>query len=81
MPFSSGRLSASPIFMLTPQWNGPAGNPARGVPARPGLNAIRHDTIYSLPEAELDKLMRIADSIMINAASKGLNPAILILAI
>ncbi len=59
----------------------PAGNPARGVPARPGLNAIRHDTIYSLPEAELDKLMRIADSIMINAAddasrAQGYSPAL-----
>ena len=45
-----------------------AGNPARGVPARPGLNAIRHDTFYRLPPDRLDALRAIADDIGINAA-------------
>ena len=45
-----------------------AGNPARGVPARPGLNAIRHDTVYQLQPDRLEQLRRIADDVMINAA-------------
>ena len=48
-----------------------AGNPARGVPARPGLNAIRYNTVYRLPEEELAQLERIADDIMINAAGNN----------
>ncbi|MBO4885500.1 MAG: CapA family protein [Clostridia bacterium] len=45
-----------------------AGNPARGVPARPGLNAIRFDKIYRLPPDQLEQLRAIADGIRINAA-------------
>ena len=45
-----------------------AGNPARGVPARPGLNTLRHDTFYQLPPAQLQQLRAIADGIDINAA-------------
>ena len=45
-----------------------AGDPARGVPARPGLNAIRHDTVYRLPPERLELLRGIAEDIMINAA-------------
>ena len=48
-----------------------AGNPARGVPARPGLNAIRHDTIYRLPEDQMKALGEIADAIMINASGNN----------
>ena len=48
--------------------DGVAGNPARGVPARPGLNAIRHDTFYQLPPDRLEALRAIARDIGINAA-------------
>lgn len=58
-----------------------AGNPARGVPARPGLNAVRHDTVYRLPPERLEELRKIADDIMINAAediyrAQGYRPAL-----
>ena len=45
-----------------------AGNPARGVPPRPGLNAIRYDTVYQLPDDRMEQLKQIAADIMINAA-------------
>ena len=44
-----------------------AGNPARGVLARPGLNAIRHDTVYRLPPEPFEQLRQIAEGIGINA--------------
>jgi len=47
-----------------------AGNGARGVPPRPGLNAIRHDTIYQLQKDRLEQLRRIADDVLINAADE-----------
>ncbi len=46
----------------------PAGNPARGVPARPGLNTVRCDTVYRLDRARLEQLKNIADDVLINAA-------------
>ena len=45
-----------------------AGAPARGVPARPGLNAVRHDTFYQLPPDRLEALRGIAEDIGINTA-------------
>ena len=58
-----------------------AGNPARSVPARPGLNAIRHRTVYRLPKAQMAQLKDIASAIMINAKedrerAQGYAPAI-----
>ena len=48
-----------------------AGNPARGVPARPGLNAIRYDTVYRLTEDRMAQLKQIAADIRINASGDG----------
>ena len=58
-----------------------AGTPARGVPARPGLNAIRFDTVYQLPPEQMEQLRAIADGIRINAAddiyrAQGYRPAL-----
>ena len=58
-----------------------AGAPARGVPARPGLNAIRHDTFYQLPPERMEALKSIARDIGINAAddiyrAQGYRPAV-----
>ena len=58
-----------------------AGNPARGLPPRPGLNAIRYDTVFRLPEAQMAQLRGIAEATMINVAddasrAQGYSPAL-----
>ena len=46
-----------------------AGEQTRSMPGRPGLNGVRHHTVYRLPEAQLRALRQIADDVMINAAA------------
>ena len=46
-----------------------AGQQTRTMQGRPGLNAIRHNTTYQLPAADLKELRKIADAVMINASS------------
>ena len=43
-----------------------AGEQSRTVPGRPGLNGIRHSTVYQVPKEDLDSLKRIASAIGIN---------------
>lgn len=45
-----------------------AGEQTRTVPGRPGLNGIRVNTTYQLPQEDLDQLKRIAASIGINGS-------------
>ncbi len=44
-----------------------AGQQTRAMPGRPGLNGVRHRTVYRLPEAHLRALREIADAVMVNA--------------
>ena len=58
-----------------------AGNPARGLPPRPGLNCIRYDTVFRLPKAQMEQLRGIAEATMINVAddasrAQGYSPAL-----
>ncbi len=43
-----------------------AGEQTRTAPGRPGLNGIRHSTVYQVPKEDLDSLKRIASAIGIN---------------
>lgn len=45
-----------------------AGEQTRTMPGRPGLNAIRHSTVYQVPQEDFAHLKRIAGAIGINGA-------------
>ncbi len=43
-----------------------AGEQTNSLPGRPGVNGIRHSTVYQMPKAQMEQLRSIADAMQIN---------------